>query len=95
MASFVLNPALKICETVQSQNVDFLYDFGIKTMFGIYLQLFVGGLMSYLRYLCLVACSGVRHILCCVVVFIFLRLVYPVLPVSQDCPYFHCPFGIL
>ena len=32
----------------------------------LYLQLFVGGLMSYLCYLCLVAHSGVQHILCCV-----------------------------
>jgi hypothetical protein len=35
--------------------------------------------MSYLRYLCLLAYSGVQHIvLCCV----FLGLVYPMLPVS-------------
>jgi len=39
--------------------------------------------MSYLRYLCLFAYSGVQHILCCV----FLRLVYPVLPVSLYCPF--------
>ena len=32
----------------------------------LYLQLFVGGLMFYLRYLCLFAYSGVQHILCCV-----------------------------
>ena len=32
----------------------------------LYLQLFVGGLMSYLCYLCLVAHSGVQPILCCV-----------------------------
>jgi hypothetical protein len=32
-----------------------------------YLKLFVGGCMSYLRYLCLFACSGVQRILCCVV----------------------------
>jgi hypothetical protein len=38
--------------------------------------------MSYLRYLCLFAYSGVQHILCCV----FLRLVYPMLPVSLDSP---------
>ena len=31
----------------------------------LYLQLFVGGSMSYLRYLCLFAYSGVLHILCC------------------------------
>jgi hypothetical protein len=29
----------------------------------LYLQLFVGGLRSYLRYLCLLAYSGVQHIL--------------------------------
>jgi hypothetical protein len=36
------------------------------------LLLFVGGLMSYLHYLCLCAQSGIQHILCCV----FLRLVH-------------------
>ena len=37
-----------------------------------YLQLFVWGLISYLRYLYLVANSGVQHILCCVfVLFVF------------------------
>ena len=35
-------------------------------------------------YLCLFAYSGVQHILCC---FIFLRVMYPVLPVSLDCPF--------
>ena len=39
----------------------------------LYLQLFVVGLMSYLRYLYLFALSGVHHIVCCV----FLCLVYP------------------
>jgi len=37
----------------------------------LYLQLFVGGLMSYLRYLCLFAYSGVQHIL----FYVFHRLV--------------------
>ena len=42
-------------------------DFRIKRCsVRLYLQLFVGGLMSYLRYLCLFAHSGVQHILCCV-----------------------------
>ena len=43
--------------------------------------------MSYLRYLCLFAytCSGVQHI------FVFLRLVYPMLPVSLDCPFLIAP----
>jgi len=41
-------------------------------MIYIYLQLFVGGLMSYLSYMCLFAHSGVQHILCCVfVLFVF------------------------
>jgi hypothetical protein len=50
--------------------VDVRYNFCIKTMFGsyfrIYLQLLVRGFMSYLRYLCLFAYSGVQYILCCV-----------------------------
>ena len=32
----------------------------------LYLQLLVEGLMSYVRYLCLLEHSGVQHILCCV-----------------------------
>jgi hypothetical protein len=52
-----------------------------------YNPLFVERLMSYLRlkYLCLFAHSGVQHILCCG--FVFLRLVYPMLPVYKDCPF--------
>ena len=68
-----------------------------------YLQLFVGGYMLYVRYLCLFVYSGVQHILRCVLFFlssscvwrcpthimlcfcfVFLRLVYPMLPVSRD-----------
>ena len=51
---------------------------------GVYLQLFVGWLISYLVYLCLFAYSGIQHILCCV----FRRRVYPMLEVSLDCPSF-------
>ena len=40
----------------------------------LYLQLFVGGLMSYLRYLCLFQHSGVQHILSCVLFFVFFVL---------------------
>ena len=40
----------------------------------LYLQLFVGGLMSYLRYLCLLAHSGVQYILCYVLVLFFFVL---------------------
>ena len=50
-------------------------------------QLFAGGRMSYFRYLCWFAHSGVEHILCCVFAFVFLRLVYPMLPVSLECPF--------
>ena len=56
----------------------------------LYLQLLVEGLMSYLRYLCLFSYSGVQHILCCFC-FIYLDLVYPMLPVSLDCPYLIAP----
>ena len=49
----------------------------------LYLQLFVGELMSYLRYICLFAYSGLQHI----VFYVFHRLVYPMLPVSLDCPF--------
>jgi hypothetical protein len=35
-------------------------------------RLFVAGLVSYSRYLCLYAHSGVQHIMCCVfVLFVF------------------------
>ena len=44
--------------------------------------------MSYLRYLCLLAHSGVQHILCCVFVLFVFRLVYPMLSVSLDCVVF-------
>ena len=42
----------------------------------LYLPLFVGGLVSYLRYLCLFAQSDAKHILYCAFCFVFLRLVY-------------------
>jgi hypothetical protein len=37
----------------------------------LYLHLFVGGLMSYLSYLCSLTYSGIQHILCCVLVWFF------------------------
>ena len=39
--------------------------------------------MSYLPYFCLLAYSGIQHILCCV---FFVLLVLVLLPVSLDCP---------
>ena len=53
----------------------------------LYLQLFVGRLMSYLCYLCLFAYSaqwtGIQYILCCV----FVLFVYPMFPFSLDYPF--------
>jgi hypothetical protein len=43
-----------------------------------------------MSYLCLLAYSGVQHILCCSS-FVFLRLVYPMLPISLDCPFLIVP----
>ena len=40
----------------------------------IYLQLFAGGIMSYLRHLCLFAHSGVQRLLYCVLVLFFFVL---------------------
>jgi hypothetical protein len=72
--------------------------FSIKTMFGSSLPPVVckkrevcvgGGIMSYLRYLCLFAHSWVLLILSCV--FVSLGLVYPMFPVSTDCPFLVAP----
>ena len=57
-----------------------------------FVQLFVGGFVSYVHYLCLFAYDGVLFF----GLFVFiLCLVYPVLTVSLDCPFFDCPFGVL
>ena len=47
--------------------------------------------MFYLRYLCLFAHSAVQRILRCVFILFFLRLAYPMLPVSLDCPFLLAP----
>jgi len=48
--------------------------------------------MSYLPYLCLLAHSGIQHILCCVnFCFVCLGLVHPMLPVSLDCRFLIAP----
>jgi hypothetical protein len=57
----------------------------------LYPQLFVGGFMSYLRYLCLIAHIDVQQILCCVFELFFFRIVRPVLPVSLDCQFVIAP----
>ena len=48
---------------------------------------FVRGLMSYLRYLCLFCV----YTYCVVFLFCFLRLVYPIVPVSLDCSFLIAP----
>ena len=52
----------------------------------LFCQLFVGVLMSCLRYLCLLAYSGVQHILCCAFVLFFF-----VLSFLLDCPFVIAP----
>jgi hypothetical protein len=58
----------------------------------LYLQLFVGGLMSYLRYLCLFAYSDVQQILCCVFA-LFLFVLCPHVTSLSSVSIFDCPFG--
>ena len=99
-------------ETVKSKNsdkrpasfgvtcCDVRYDFRKnKCSVRLYLQLFVGGRMSYLRYTCVLVYSGVHHILG--YVFAFLRLVscvlclvHPMIPVPLGCQFVYCSFGI-
>jgi hypothetical protein len=62
----------------------------------LYLQLFVGRLMSCLRYLCLPPHSGVQHILCSVLCFVCLRPISYVPVASFSGLYFlYCPLGFL
>jgi len=72
----------------------------------LYFQLFVGRLVSYLRYLCLFAYSGIKHILCCVFLFCFsssccqfLWIVHFLLPLRaasfSRLSILYFPFGIL
>ena len=56
---------------------DVRYDFCIKLcLVRLYLQLFVGGLMFYLRYLCLLAHSGVKHIVLWFLLFFFVLYMF-------------------
>ena len=65
---------------------DARYDFRIKTMFGWSLPPVVCRMAHVLFTLSVfVYVIGAQHILCCV--FVFLRLVYPMLPVSLDFPF--------
>jgi hypothetical protein len=57
-----------------------------------YLCLFVGGLMSYLRYVCMLTDSGVQQISCCLFVFCFFLLLR--LVYSMLPVSLNCPFLI-
>ena len=48
--------------------------YSVRDCMTVGLYLIVGGLMSYLRYLCLFAYSSVQHILCCVFCFVFVTI---------------------
>ena len=63
----------------------------------LYLQLFVGGFMPYLRYLCLSPHSGVQHTLCSVLCFVCLCLVSCVPNIASFSGLYilYCPFGFL
>jgi hypothetical protein len=73
------NTVLLCVFTFWVQCCDVRCDFCIKIIFGSFLLLVV--CRFYLRYVRLFAQSGVQYILCCVVFcFVFLHLVYPMLP---------------
>ena len=57
--------------------------------------LFVGGLMSYLRYLCFFAHSGIQHILCCVFAFYFIPSCVLYVASFSGLSILYCPFDIL
>jgi len=57
----------------------------------LYLQLFVGDLMSYLRYVCLLAHGGVQHIMRCAFALYYFVYVTSFSGLSIC----DCPFGIL
>ena len=54
-----------------------------------------GGIMSYLRYLCLFACGGVQHIMSCVFALFLFSSCVPFDASSSGLFIFEWPFGIL
>ena len=61
-----------LCCTIMCLNVlNSVLECSLQLPFPLYLQLFVGGLMSYLRYFCLFVHRCARHILCVFVLFFF------------------------
>jgi hypothetical protein len=86
--------SLTQCRIIRPQLVD---KDSFQYQIRLYLLLFVGGLISYLRYVCLPTYSSVQHILCCAFALICLRLVSRVANgVSfTGLSIFDCPSGIL
>jgi hypothetical protein len=63
---------------------DVCYDFSLKRcLVSFYLQLFVGGLIYAICVYLHIVVSNIYYV---VFLFCFLRIVYPILPVSLDCP---------
>jgi hypothetical protein len=82
---------LAIVFSVLLRYTDSDYLFGIFKLFLLIPFMFrFLGLMSHLRYLCLFVYCGFQHISCCFS-FVFLHLVYPMLPVSLDYPFVIAP----
>ena len=67
--------SVRLLPPVVCRRAHVLFTLFVFFRFVFYLHLFVRGLMSYLRYLCLVTYSGVGHILCCV---LFVCVLFPV-----------------
>ena len=69
--------------------------FVIKLNQHIYISWIWGLMLLFYLYVCSVICVCLRIVLsstyCVVFLFGFLRLVYPLLPVSLDCPFFIAP----
>jgi len=69
-------------------NTNSEYEYLLHFYLPISLAILPAGLMTYLRYLCWFAYSGVPLVLCCVLVFVFIVLcILCMLPVSLYCPF--------
>ena len=78
---------IHLMNNIRIREMSFTISSQYRCQLRFYFQLFVGGRISYLHYFCLCSYIGVQHILCCIFVFVFLRLVYPKLSVPLDCPF--------
>ena len=88
---FLIFYVVLLCLYVLSSVLSCPLRFCIKTMFGLYLQLFVVRLMSYLHYLCLLIVVSSTY--CVVFLFFFTSssVLCPTFNVSLDCPFLIAP----